>query len=390
MSDPQAALADASSIPLWLDSSDRPPPRPALDGEQTCDLAVVGGGYSGLWTALLAKQADPSRSVVLLEAETIAWAASGRNGGFCEASLTHGPANGRSRFPGEYDELKRLGEQNLAELQDTVETYGVACGLEPTGALSVATEAYQVEELRAAAERGDGRFLDRDEVRAEVMSPTYLAGLWSPDAVLVDPAKLAWGLAETAESLGVALHERSLVTDLRQRTGAVEVVTRTGTLTAARVALGTNAFPSLVRRVRPFVVPVYDYALATEPLSPQQLASVGWQHRQGVGDSANQFHYYRLTADNRVVFGGYDAIYHFRRKIAPSLDQRRDTFELCRATSSTPSRSSRASGSPTPGAGRSTCAAGSARSSVRRTGDGSPIQRASPVSASAPRVSVLP
>jgi glycine/D-amino acid oxidase-like deaminating enzyme len=94
------------------------------------------------------------------------------------------------------------------------------------------------------------------------------------------------------------------------------------------VALATNAFPSLLRRVRPYIVPVYDYALATEPLDEERLSRIGWHNRQGIGDSANQFHYYRLTPDNRILFGGYDAIYHFGRRISPRLDQRRQTFDL--------------------------------------------------------------
>jgi glycine/D-amino acid oxidase-like deaminating enzyme len=321
-------LAGASSTPLWLDSPERPDLREPIKANRECDLLVVGGGYTGLWTALLAKEADPSRDVVLLEAESVAWAASGRNGGFCEASLTHGPANGLSRFPDEFDELERLGDENLRGLQDAVTQYGIRCDLEATGQLHVATEPYQIPDLRAEAERGGGRFLDRDEVRAEVASPTYLAGLWSPGTVMVHPAKLAWGLAAAAESLGVRVHERSRVCGLRRRKGVLEVSTPSGTVFARHVALGTNAFPSMVRRVRPFIVPVYDYALATEPLAPHQLAAVGWRNRQGIGDSANQFHYYRLTADNRILFGGYDAIYHFGRKLSPSLDQRRETFEL--------------------------------------------------------------
>jgi glycine/D-amino acid oxidase-like deaminating enzyme len=321
-------LAGASSTPLWLDSPDAPHARPSFDRDASCDLAVVGGGYAGLWTAVLAKEANPARTVVLLEAESIAWAASGRNGGFCDASLTHGTANGINRFPDEYEELERLGRQNLHELVDTVERYAIRCDLEPTGSLMVATEAYQIAHLQCEAERGGGRFLDTDEVRSQVASPTYLAGLWSSDTVLVHPAKLAWGLADAAESLGVTIYEHSRVTGLRRSGDGVELATRTGTITARQAGVCTNAFPSLVRRVRPFIVPVYDYALATEPLSRDQRAAIGWRNRQGIGDSANQFHYYRQTADDRIVFGGYDAIYHFRRKLTPALDQRQATFEL--------------------------------------------------------------
>jgi glycine/D-amino acid oxidase-like deaminating enzyme len=288
---------------------------------------VVGGGYSGLWTAVLAKERDPGREVVLLEGQRIGWAASGRNGGFCSASLTHGRDNGEQRFPREIDTLERMGLQNLAEIESSVGRYGIDCAWELTGSLSVATEPHQVAWLRDADE---GTYLDRDAVRAEVASPTYLAGLWTrDDNALVDPARLAWGLADAAERLGVRIHEHTEVTALEKDGVGMRVRTAGGPgVRAARVALGTNAFPALVKRVRWHTVPVYDYALMTEPLSAEQLDSIGWRHRQGIDDCGNQFHYYRLTADNRILWGGYDAIYHFARRIDGSLDQRAKTFDL--------------------------------------------------------------
>ena len=141
-----------SRTPFWLDDPDRPPQRGSLDRHVRADLAVVGGGYTGLWTALLAKERDPDRDVVLLEAASIGWAASGRNGGFCAASLTHGAANGLERFADEFDTLERLGRENLAGLVADVERLGIDCDLEATGELYVATEDYQVADLREAAE----------------------------------------------------------------------------------------------------------------------------------------------------------------------------------------------------------------------------------------------
>jgi glycine/D-amino acid oxidase-like deaminating enzyme len=321
-------LAGAKPVPIWLDDPRRPGARRSLEARASADLVIVGGGYTGLWTAVLAKQRQPDLGVVLLEAETVGWAASGRNGGFCEASLTHGRANGLDRFPDEFETLERLGADNLRELRADVTRYGIDCDLEPTGQLTVATEEYQVAELREAADDGAGDFLDREKVRAEVDSPTYLAGLWTRDTVMVHPARLAWGLADAAERLGVEIFEHSRVQRIRKDSGRIELTTAAGIVTADHVALATNAFPSLLRRVRPYIVPVYDYALATEPLDDERLASVGWRNRQGLGDSANQFHYYRLTPDNRILFGGYDAIYHFGRRISPRLDQRQATFDL--------------------------------------------------------------
>jgi glycine/D-amino acid oxidase-like deaminating enzyme len=314
----------AAPVPFWLDRPDAPPASEPLRREVHCDLAVVGGGFSGLWTALLAKELYPERSVVLVEGNRIGWAASGRNGGFCEASLTHGEANGLDRFPAEFETLQRLGAENLDAIEATIGKYGIACDFERTGQLAVATQEYQVEELRAAG----GEFMDAAAVRAEVSSPTYLAGLWDKEGcAMLHPGRLAWGLAEACARLGVRIYEHTPATGLDSSPDGVSVRLRDGVVRAQQVALGTNAFPSLIRRLRTYTVPVYDYVLMTEPLSAAQLDSIGWRHRQGIGDSANQFHYYRLTADNRILWGGYDAVYHFGRNVRAQYDQRPATFE---------------------------------------------------------------
>ena len=124
----------AEPRPFWLDQPGAPPARAPLRGEAAADLVVIGGGFTGLWTALLAKESFPERSVVLVEGLRVGWAASGRNGGFCDASLTHGAANGRDRFPFEFDILQRLGSQNLDAIQAAVDRYGIDCGFrDPSG-----------------------------------------------------------------------------------------------------------------------------------------------------------------------------------------------------------------------------------------------------------------
>jgi glycine/D-amino acid oxidase-like deaminating enzyme len=329
----QAALAEAAQTPFWLDRPDRPAARPALAGPIDADLAVVGGGYSGLWTALQAKQSDPSRDVVLLESGVCGDAASGRNGGFCSASLTHGTANGAERFPGELATLERLGRENLAGIETTINEYGIDCAWERTGELAVATQPWQVDGLTeaadlAAAHGGKADVLDADAVRAEVNSPTYLGGVWLRDGTaLVDPARLAWGLRRVCLDLGVRIFEGSAVTGLRADGPALRLSTADGTVRAARVALATNAFPPLLRRLRHYIVPVYDYALVTEPLLAAQRDAIGWRKRQGLADTANQFHYYRLTADDRILWGGYDAVYYYGNAFRPELEQRAETFE---------------------------------------------------------------
>lgn len=322
-------VRDARTVSFWLDDPARPDPRPGIVEDLDCDLLVIGGGYSGLWTALLAKERDPSLDVVLVESNAIGWAASGRNGGFCEASLTHGEANGRARFPEDYHELDRLGRQNLAEIKATIDRYNIDCDWEATGQLLVATEPYQVAELRADAAADGAMFLDREAVRAEVNSPTFLAGSWSRDtAAMVHPAKLAWGLAEAAVGRGVRIAEGTEILRLSRDRGRMAAHTLHHRIHARRIALGTNVFRPLLRRVRPYLVPVYDYVLVTEPLSAAQLDSIGWANRQGLADSGNQFHYYRLTSDNRILWGGYDAIYHYGGRTDPRYDQRDATIAL--------------------------------------------------------------
>ncbi len=318
------ALAPARQAVFWIE--DAPGEAyPRFAGDAGCDLAVVGGGYSGLWTALLAKRENPGARVVLLEGRRIGWAASGRNGGFCEASLTHGDENGRSRFPEEFDELQRLGMANLDEIERTVAELGLDADFERNGAIDVATEPHQVEWLREEPQSEDVVFLDRDAMRAEVHSPTYEGGLFRRrDSALVHPAKLARALARACTEAGVEIFEHSPVQGIGDGT---TLYTPEGVLRSERTALATNVFPSLLKRNRLATVPVYDYVLMTEPLTEAQLASIGWSGRQGLGDCANQFHYYRLSRDNRILFGGYDAVYHFGGRVREEYEDRPQTFE---------------------------------------------------------------
>lgn len=330
------AVAAAAPRPLWLDLADAtgrtPEGAPPVAGDTTCDLAIVGGGFSGLWTALLAKERDPGRDVVLLEANAVAWAASGRNGGFVSSSLTHGLANGADRWPGEIATLERLGLANLDELEQTIARYGIDCSFQRSGKMWVATrphETYELERMCGLAAAHGRRItpLSADQARARVDSPTYLSGALDEEGyALVDPVALAHGLRAACERLGVRVHEGTPVTDLTATPRGIVLSTPYGRVGAHQVALATNVFPSLLRRLRLFIVPVYDYVLATRPLSPEELASLGWAGGEGVSDCGNQFHYYRRTPDDRILWGGYDAVYHYGNGLRPELDQRPETF----------------------------------------------------------------
>ncbi len=336
--DRHAAFADALPLAFWLDDRSAPEPAPPLVGPQRADLVVVGGGYTGLWAAWLAKQDDPSADVVLVEGDRCGWAASGRNGGFCSASLTHGLGNGVERFPDEIDRLERLGLENLDAVEAAVSHLGIDCDFERTGELDVATEPHQVAWLRDAEAQsrrhgGSPVLLDRNELQADIHSPTFLAGLWHRDScALVNPARLAWGLRSACLAAGVRVFEHSRVERLEtdgpgSRTPMV-VRTTHGQVTTSRVVLATNASPSAIRRLRKYIVPVYDYVLMTEPLDTAQRSAIGWNRRQGIGSTGNQFLYFRQSADHRILFGGYDAVYHYGNGMGPELEQRPATFVL--------------------------------------------------------------
>ncbi|WP_022889233.1 NAD(P)/FAD-dependent oxidoreductase [Agromyces italicus] len=333
------ALGGTSHSTFWIDDLPEAlkPSRPKLGGTVVADLVVVGGGYTGLWTALLAKERNPDAHIVLVEAKRVGWAASGRNGGFCEASLTHGDENGKARWPKEMDVLHRLGMENLDAIEASEAKFGMDFHFERTGQLAPAVEEHQVEWLRdwadEAASNGEAEdivFLDEAAVQASVNSPTYLAGVWEKRTNgMLHPARLAAELARVVEERGVEIFEHSPVRRLETpgSTGAVSVVTDGGRVDAKHAVLATNVFPSLLKRNRLMTVPVYDYVLMTEPLSAEQLASIGWNDRQGIGDMANQFHYYRLSKDNRILFGGYDAIYNYGRKVRESYENRPESWQ---------------------------------------------------------------
>ena len=317
----------------WLDEDPLEPlPHPTLIGDATTDLCIVGAGYTGLWTALLAKEQNPDREVILLEQRETGAGASGRNGGFCSYSLTHGFMNGYSRFKDEMAIIERMGRENLDGIEATIMKYGIQCNFEWNGELRVAIEDWQMESMVEEAELrnsfGDNvELLNQSQIQARVNSPLYKGALWDPDGTaLVDPARLVWGLERACISLGVKIFENTHVEWLERTNSGMIVHTPYGSVYAQKVALATNVFKSLVRRAHKYVVPVYDFQLVTEPLTPEQLESIGWKEREGLSDAGNQFHYYRMTKDNEILWGGYDAIYNFRGKVRQEYESDAETY----------------------------------------------------------------
>jgi glycine/D-amino acid oxidase-like deaminating enzyme len=328
-------FAGAVPWPYWLDLHGAPEPCASVEGELECSLAIVGGGFTGLWAALIAKEREPERDILLVEAEHVAFGATGRNGGFAEHSLTHGLRNGLMRFSEEeLLELERVGAQSFAELHASLARHGIDARYEANGVLWIATEPYQVEEIDDEVSLirrfgGDALALDAEAVRREIATPGALGGVWHRDGGgVLDPVALAYGLRRAVLELGVRICERSPVARLTEEAGRVVLECPGGRVRARRVVLATSAYPPLVRSVRRRMLPVYDYVLMTERLSPARLSALGWANRQGLTDGGNQFHYFRLTADDRILYGGYDAIYHWRNDVGGHLDERHDTFSM--------------------------------------------------------------
>jgi glycine/D-amino acid oxidase-like deaminating enzyme len=282
-----------------------------LEGAAETEIAVVGAGLTGLWTALFLKELAPALDVTVVEQGLAAHGASGRNAGMLSETVDHSHGLAIEHFgEPEARRLARLGEDNVLELVAFLEQEGIRCDYEPTGRLMVALTQGQLDDARRAVEIATRlgldsfRYLDRPAVRSELDSPLYLGGVWVTGGGILDPVKLVDGLREAAERRGVRVYERSRVTALEQRGAGARLHTEGGSLDARRVVLATSAYthhllPEITRRF----IPLYDYVLVSEPLSAAQRAAIGWARRQGVTDGRAFFNYYRLTADDRILWG---------------------------------------------------------------------------------------
>lgn len=325
------ALADAKMEPFWLDRSDRPETLPPLTAPRKADLLVVGGGFTGLWAAIQARQAAPERTVILIEKASVASGASGRPGGVVSTSVMHGLSNAARIFPGDIAALEVLGQENMRGFMRTISENGIDCHAEWGGELNVAIDDSQIDSLRDehALHLKYGHnavFLDEAALAEHIRSPRYKAGVWTKDvAGTVHPALLAWGLKQLALKLGVEIYENTPLETIDETGGRMRVTTPHGSVVADRVLLATNAFMAGHRHIKRRIVPIRDRVLATEPLTNAQMAAIGWGNRQGIYDMRTQMNYMRLTRDNRIIFGGRLA-YAFNGDTSPAIDRERATY----------------------------------------------------------------
>jgi glycine/D-amino acid oxidase-like deaminating enzyme len=299
-----------------------------LEGEREADVAIVGAGLTGLWTALFLKALEPTLEVTVVEQGLAAHGASGRNAGMLSETVDHGHGLAIEHF-GETEArlLARLGERNVAEMTAFLDERDIRCDYEPTGRLMVALTPAHVAEARrtvdTARRLGLDTFhpLDRDAAQAEVHSPLYLGGVRVTGGGILDPVKLVDGLGAEAERLGVRVLERSRVLSVEPAGAATRVRAEGGELLARRVVLATSAYthhllPGVTRRF----IPLYDYILVSDPLTAAQREAIGWRGRQGITDGRAFFNYYRLTADDRILWGTSEAAYYAGNRVDPSCD----------------------------------------------------------------------
>jgi glycine/D-amino acid oxidase-like deaminating enzyme len=289
------------SLPWWLEEAPSDPEAEALGGDVDTDVAVVGGGYTGLWTALALKRRDPALRVTVLEAEHVGFGPSGRNGGFLE---TYWCALARLR--------SRVGDEGALALArasegalEAVRQLGEDVWLKEAGMIEVSASPGQDEAIdeavRAAQELGEPERaapLSRDELSARCRSPVFRRGVWFPDAGTVQPGRLVRALRRVALGAGVGLHERTRVSAVRP--GVVE--TAGGRLRAPEIVVGTNAWMTGWRPLRRRLTNFGSYVVLTEPV-PELLAEIGWTGGEAIADGRMFLHYFRTTNDGRVLMG---------------------------------------------------------------------------------------
>ncbi|MEW6718576.1 MAG: FAD-dependent oxidoreductase [Chloroflexota bacterium] len=305
-------MKDYSDTSFWLATYGPYTPNLPLQGKLTVDVAVIGGGYTGLSTAYHLCKDHPGMRLAVLEAEVIGFGASGRNGGFSMTLFGLEPAVTKSLFGHQRTvEAHRYMERAVDYVDALVKEHNLQSDYELPGFLRAATTPgfvrriqHDLEILTSMGITGI-QWLDAQAIRAEVDSPLFLGGWWEPRCGLLNPAKQARELKRLAEKFGAHIYENTPVTEI-QRGPHFRLSTPGGTVTADKVVFATNAYSHLIPELRRKQVPAFTHMVVTEPLNQGQLGSMGWKNRQGIEDARNLVHYFRLTADNRLAMGGSD------------------------------------------------------------------------------------
>jgi glycine/D-amino acid oxidase-like deaminating enzyme len=299
---------------LWLAEYGDYQPESALAGDISVDVAVIGGGYLGMATAIALRRRDPAPSVAVLEAKTAGYGASGRNGSF--AMTVIGLGFGTTAMLRGKRFLRRAHsymEQCVDQLEVFIDEAGLDCAKVRPGFLRVATTPAYVKRLQkqvalmSSLGFGGIEWIDADATRKMVNSSRYLGAMWEPRLLLLNPARLVREEKRHAITLGADVYENTPVLTVAKPpgpAGGYRLLTPHGSVTAAKLVYATNAYSHLFGELGRLQTPAFTYMIATQPLTSEQLAPVGWAGQQGLEDARNLIHYYRLTPDHRIVIGG--------------------------------------------------------------------------------------
>ncbi|MGH2806690.1 MAG: NAD(P)/FAD-dependent oxidoreductase, partial [Actinomycetota bacterium] len=327
----ERAAQSYGSYSLWLDQMGAIAPRSALGSDLQVDVAIVGAGYTGLWTAYYLLRHDPSLRVALLEKEIAGFGASGRNGGWCSAL-----------FAASHDKIaKRYGRDAAIAMQramfDTIDEVGRAAADEGIdahfhkgGTLTLVTAPTQLERVKGELEddrawgfgEGDFRWLGKSEVDRRMRVEGALGARYTPHCARIHPARLARGLAEAVERLGGTIYERTAVTEIGDR----KLVTELGTVTADVVVRATEGYTRSFPGERRRLVPLYSLMIATEPLAPEVWDRIGWDEYETIHDGRHLLIYAQRTADDRIAIGGRGAPYHYGSRVDGTNERNEKVF----------------------------------------------------------------
>ncbi len=328
-------MEDFREKSYWLKSAGEYIKRERLEENIKADICIIGAGFTGLSTAIHLKEKDPSLEVVIVEAGIPGYGASGRNGGF--SMRLFGITMELTALRYNKQRVKEADDymmQAVDYLDEMIHRYEIDCDYQREGMITVATNPQQLKHLEKEMKLAEAAgltklsWLDANETRELVNSPTYLGARFDEQCAILHPAKLAWGLAQKAEQLGVKIYERTRVVDVQLERS--DVITEHGSIHAEKILFAINAYSSFHKKLNSKQMPIYTYIVATEPLNDQQLSDIGWQKRVGIEDGRNLLHYYRMTKDNRLIFGGSNALYYYGSPL--NRDRSDETFAALKET----------------------------------------------------------
>jgi len=321
-------MKDYRDKSFWLDTYGPYTPNPPVQGHLRVDVAIIGGGFTGLATAYNLCKDAPGLKIAVLEAEVIGFGASGRNGGFSMTLFGLEPAVTKALFGHQRTvEAHQYMERAVDYVDALVKEHDMQSDYEFPGFLRAATTPgyvkrihHDLDILTSMGIKGI-EWIDTNTIRAEVDSPRFLGGWWEPRCGLLNPAKQARELKRIAEKYGAQIYEDTPVINI-QRGKQFTLYTPNGLLTAEKIVFATNAYSHLIPGLRSKQVPAFTHMVITEPLTQTQLKTIGWKNRQGIEDARNLVHYFRLTVDNRLAMGGSDVTISYGHEMERDLNQR--------------------------------------------------------------------